>query len=163
MPLPPTIRPHIGRPKKKRNTKNDIPANATKLPRTGMKMNCKYCKTESHNTRTCPAKVAEEGREPNISKTTVSCKTCKKTCHNSRTCSAKKTTNLVNTATAANDRVEAHVQKLKTRRMTRQQGQNDGAEGSKRDEVTTLRQLEAAKRKKVGKKDNMAAKPGWRI
>ncbi|KAL8156231.1 hypothetical protein AgCh_001359 [Apium graveolens] len=108
-------------------------------------------------------KAAEEGREPNIAKTTVSCKTCKKTGHNSWTCSAKKTTNLVNTATAANDRVEAPVQKLKTRKMTRQQGQNDGAEGSKRDEVTTLRQLEAAKRKKVGKKDNMAAKPGWRI
>ncbi|XP_074368731.1 uncharacterized protein LOC141708819 [Apium graveolens] len=156
-PLPPTIRPQIGRPKKKRNTKNDIPANTTKLSRTGMKMNCKYCKAESHNTRTCYAKksdeikkAAEEGREPNIAKTTVSCKTCKKTGHNSRTCSA-------------NDRVEAPVQKLKIRRMTRQQGQNDGAEGSKRDEVTTLRQLEAAKRKKVGKKDNMAARPGWRI
>lgn len=56
MPLPPTIRPQIGRPKKKEQ-KNDIPPNATKLPRVGTKVNCKYGKASSRNSRTCKANV----------------------------------------------------------------------------------------------------------
>ncbi|KAL8094044.1 hypothetical protein AgCh_035798 [Apium graveolens] len=60
MPLPPIIRPQIGRPKNRKNTKNDIPTNATKLPRTEMKMNYKYCKAESNNTRTCSAKKSDK-------------------------------------------------------------------------------------------------------
>lgn len=57
LPLPPTLRVQARRPKKRRNRTNDIPKDAIKLPRVGLKMNCKYCKASNHNSRTCPAKV----------------------------------------------------------------------------------------------------------
>ena len=60
-PLPPLIKVQPGRPKKKRNRRNDIPPELPnddqKLKKVGGKMHCNYCKLEGHNARTCPAKV----------------------------------------------------------------------------------------------------------
>ncbi|XP_074343263.1 uncharacterized protein LOC141682465 [Apium graveolens] len=96
-PLPPNVKTHAGRPKKKRVTKNDIPPDATKLSKAGTIVNCHYCKARGHNARTCVAKkndaikkAAKEGTVPNIAKSTCVCKTCNKPGHNLRTCSVKK-------------------------------------------------------------------------
>ncbi|XP_074365213.1 uncharacterized protein LOC141706321 [Apium graveolens] len=96
-PLPPAVKTPAGRPKKKRNTRNDIPEDATKLSKSGTIVNCTYCKARGHNTRTCPAKkndvikkAAEQGTVPNIGKTTCVCKTCNQPGHNSRICAQKK-------------------------------------------------------------------------
>lgn len=56
-PLPPNAKTPAGRPKKKRNTRNDIPRDNTKLTKVGTIVNCNYCKARGHNARTCQAKV----------------------------------------------------------------------------------------------------------
>lgn len=56
-PLPPVIKVQPGRPKKKRDSRNDAPADPTKLRRQNTNVFCRYCKEKGHNSRTCPAKV----------------------------------------------------------------------------------------------------------
>ena len=56
-PLPPKVKPQAGRPKKRRNTKNDVPRDPTKLKRQHTKVHCTYCKACGHNWRTCAARV----------------------------------------------------------------------------------------------------------
>ncbi|XP_074356643.1 uncharacterized protein LOC141696397 [Apium graveolens] len=59
-PLPPAVKIPTGRPKKKRNKKNDVPADTTKLNRTNTKVHCTYCKAAGHNQRSCTAKQKGE-------------------------------------------------------------------------------------------------------
>lgn len=57
-PLPPQVKPQIGRPKKKRNKRNDVVGtDPTRLKRQNTKVKCSYCTEYSHNARTCPARV----------------------------------------------------------------------------------------------------------
>ncbi|XP_074346299.1 uncharacterized protein LOC141685077 [Apium graveolens] len=55
-PLPPNVKPSIGRPKIGRNKKNDIkapPPDATKLKRQKTSLRCSKCNQWGHNKRTC--------------------------------------------------------------------------------------------------------------
>lgn len=56
-PLPPAVKIPTGRPKKKRNKRNDVPKDPTKLKRQNTKVHCTYCKAAGHNQRSCPARV----------------------------------------------------------------------------------------------------------
>ncbi|KAL8100564.1 hypothetical protein AgCh_032713 [Apium graveolens] len=69
LPLPPLIKVQNSRPKKKRNKKNDIPKDATKLPTFGAKL----------------AKAVEENKAPNIGRTKVKCTTYGGMGHSKRT------------------------------------------------------------------------------
>lgn len=67
-PLPPNVKPSTGRPKVKRNRKNDIlappPADATKLKRRKTTVQCSKCKVWGHNRRTCTGNAnANEGNQ----------------------------------------------------------------------------------------------------
>ena len=58
--LPPIVKIAPGRPKKKRDCRNDIKsdnANKTKLVRRNTTLKCSYCGEEKHNARGCPVKV----------------------------------------------------------------------------------------------------------
>lgn len=57
-PLPPNVRVQAGRPKKKRNNKNDVPTDPTKLRRQNTIVHCTYCKGAGHNWRSCSARVS---------------------------------------------------------------------------------------------------------
>ncbi|XP_074342048.1 uncharacterized protein LOC141679444 [Apium graveolens] len=58
-PLPPEIKVQPGRPKKKRNKRNDmsvtVKGNVCKLKRINTKGRCSHCDEEKHNARSCPA------------------------------------------------------------------------------------------------------------
>ncbi|XP_063941448.1 uncharacterized protein LOC135149622 [Daucus carota subsp. sativus] len=95
-PLPPNVRIAVGRPKKNKSTRNDIPQDPEKLSKVGTIINCTYCKAQGHNARTCAAKrtdlakkAAEQGTTPVVPRSFVVCKTCKQQGHNSRTCALK--------------------------------------------------------------------------
>ncbi|KAL8108188.1 hypothetical protein AgCh_024582 [Apium graveolens] len=122
LPLPPLIKVQTGRPKKKRNKKNDIPKDATKLPKFGAKLGCSYCKDTTHNHKKCTkkrddeiAKAIEENRAPNIGRTKDKVKT---------------------------KVVEGEAFKENGKRLANEALKIRGKE------VTTLRELEAAKRAK---------------
>ena len=59
-PLPPLVKPTTGRPKTRRNKKNDIgpPPDATYLKIKRTSLQCGACKAWGHNKRTCPGKVS---------------------------------------------------------------------------------------------------------
>lgn len=61
--LPPTVKVAPGRPKKKRDKKNDgvqpRDADPTRLKRVSTKGKCKGCGQEGHNIRTCKSKVTK--------------------------------------------------------------------------------------------------------
>lgn len=63
MPLPPNVKTPAGRPKKKRNNKNDIPTDPTRFKRQNTTVHCTYCKAPGHNWRSCDSRV-----NPNILK-----------------------------------------------------------------------------------------------
>lgn len=60
-PLPPVRKIQPGRPKKKRDSKNDEvqtrKGDTTMLKRQGTSLQCSYCSEWGHNTRTCKTKV----------------------------------------------------------------------------------------------------------
>lgn len=60
--FPPKFRVAPGRPKKKRNTSNDVVQtrknDPTMLKRAGTSLQCTWCKEWGHNTRTCETKVS---------------------------------------------------------------------------------------------------------
>ncbi|XP_074375311.1 uncharacterized protein LOC141717097 [Apium graveolens] len=96
-PLPPNVKIPTGRPKKKRNTTNDVPKDPTKMSRKNTVVHCNYCKAQGHNWRSCVArknddkkKAEAEGKEFTEGKTKVKCKNCGKEGHNSRTCKVPK-------------------------------------------------------------------------
>ncbi|XP_074377763.1 uncharacterized protein LOC141719285 [Apium graveolens] len=62
-PLPPNKKPRTGRPKMKRNKKNDTPAppGATSLKRMKTSLRCGKCQQWGHNRRTCKNKTTEQG------------------------------------------------------------------------------------------------------
>lgn len=55
-PLPPLIKVQPGK-QKKRDMKNDVPIDPTKLRRQNTTIFYSYCSAKGHNARTCPAKV----------------------------------------------------------------------------------------------------------
>lgn len=58
--LPPIVKIAPGRPKKKRDSRNDPKQDApdrTKLVRRNTTLKCAYCGEQKHNSRSCPAKV----------------------------------------------------------------------------------------------------------
>ncbi|KAK1399211.1 hypothetical protein POM88_009074 [Heracleum sosnowskyi] len=63
-PMPPNVKPSTGRPKMKRNKKNDTPAppGATSLKRVKTSLKCGNCDAWGHNRRTCKTKKNEEKR-----------------------------------------------------------------------------------------------------
>ncbi|KAL8104723.1 hypothetical protein AgCh_028794 [Apium graveolens] len=176
--LPPLTKVQTGRPKKKRNKKNDIPKDATKLPKFGDKLGCSFCKDITHNHRTCTkkrdgdiTKATEENRAPNIGRTKVKCTTCGGMGHNKRTCGRKNAGGQTHNAEIpANEgggsqrtdaeRAPSNIQapttknKLKTKvvegKESKEKGKILATEALKvrGKEVTTLRELEAAKRAK---------------
>ncbi|XP_074354730.1 uncharacterized protein LOC141693500 [Apium graveolens] len=66
-PLPPIVKPSTGRPKVRRNKKNDIPIapDATSLKRRRTSVQCGNCNVWGHNRRTCPSKNNESTIEGN--------------------------------------------------------------------------------------------------
>ncbi|KAL8156482.1 hypothetical protein AgCh_001542 [Apium graveolens] len=96
-PLPPNAKIPTGRPKKKRNTTNDVPKDPTQMSRKNTVVHCTYCKAQGHNWRSCvdrkndnKKKAEVEGKEFTEGKTKVKCKNCGKEGHNSRTCKVPK-------------------------------------------------------------------------
>lgn len=57
MHLPPNIRVPTGRPKRKKNNKNEVSTNLTKMKETGIKVHCTYYKAAGHNNRSCEVMV----------------------------------------------------------------------------------------------------------
>ncbi|KAK1378986.1 hypothetical protein POM88_025730 [Heracleum sosnowskyi] len=155
----PMLKLQLEGPKTKRNTRNDIHADPTKMRRQNTIVHCTCCKAARHNWRSYETrksdevqKAASEGIQLKVEKTKVRCGKCVNEGHNARACKVQK---VVPNQGETNDQAQGHqngqaqeqpnVLQQKEKFLEEGRVNPINLDGSQQEEITTLRGLQPAK------------------